>query len=53
MNFESLKKEEPIQNLNLVFESAERELDIVPLLDAPGNYFELSLIPLMIYFYLR
>eukprot|EP00794_Sanderia_malayensis_P017796 gene17796-19573_t len=35
VNYDSLKKEEPITNLNMVFECAERELDIVPLLDAP------------------
>ena len=37
IDFNSLKKEEPIKNLNMAFECAEQEFDIAPLLDAPGN----------------
>lgn len=36
IDFNSLKKEEPIKNLNIAFECAEQEFDIAPLLDAPG-----------------
>ena len=36
IDFNSLKKEEPIKNLNIAFECAEQEFDIPPLLDAPG-----------------
>ena len=36
IEYDKLKKDEPIKNLNLAFETAEKELGVVPLLDAPG-----------------
>ena len=37
IEYDKLVKEEPIKNLNVAFDAAERELGILPLLDAPGK----------------
>jgi len=39
INYDKLVKEEPIKNLNVAFDTAERELGILRLLDAPGIWF--------------
>lgn len=36
LDHDKLVKEEPIKNLNVAFDTAERDLGILRLLDAPG-----------------
>ena len=36
IEMDKLVKEEPITNLNMAFDTAEREFGVIPLLDAPG-----------------
>lgn len=44
IDYDKLVKEEPITNLNIAFDTAERDLGITRLLDAPGAWLFLLLL---------
>lgn len=45
IDYDKLVKEDPITNLNIAFDTAERELGVFRLLDAPGTFNTPSISP--------
>ncbi len=53
IDYDSLNREDPIRNLNLAFEIAEKHLDIPKMLDAEGFYFKLFFLKTYCSYFLR